>query len=304
LIDLFHFEQECVLSPRAHLKDLDTGSNWLERSDCEPLPIQGSCAIGRSADSDLVLNDERVSRRHAIIHSQGAHELWLVDLGSINGTYCNQRRVSQPIRLRDGDSIQIGPFGMVFRQSASHAPGPRENATAVKFKSLPCWLLLADLISSTQLVQRLNTEQLAMVTGTWLLGCKDAIERNGGIINKYLGDGLLVYWPSTEQVPRCLAKALQELRRLQDAGKTPFRFVLHHGRVTMGGMASLGEESLLGQEVNFVFRMEKLAGRLRLPCLLSEAACTQMAQELPVTDAGTHELEGFDGSHRFFRISS
>lgn len=44
--------------------------------------------------------------------SPGAGEYWLVDLGSRNGTYVNERRVSRPTPLRDGDRIQIGPFVM------------------------------------------------------------------------------------------------------------------------------------------------------------------------------------------------
>jgi adenylate cyclase len=278
----------------------EPSASWLERSGQEPLPIDGSCAIGRSADSNLVLNDDRVSRRHAIIHGQGNHEFWLVDLGSSNGTYLNQRRVSQPLRLQDGDRIQIGPFQMVFRQALDPAAGFSENPTAVEFRAIPCWLLLADIVGSTKIAQRLETVQLAMVTGGWLLDCKEAIERNGGAINKYLGDGLLAYWPASERVSARLVRALVDLRRLQTSGSTQFRLVLHHGQVTTGGLASLGEESLLGRDVTFVFRMEKLASRLGLGCLLSDAARAQLAQELTVTEAGSHALEGFDGTFPFF----
>ncbi|MBU6399599.1 MAG: FHA domain-containing protein [Verrucomicrobia bacterium] len=43
---------------------------WLELSGDETLLLRGSCAIGRSPSNPLVLADERVSRRHAIIHAQ------------------------------------------------------------------------------------------------------------------------------------------------------------------------------------------------------------------------------------------
>jgi len=42
---------------------------------------------------------------------------------------------------------------------------------------------------------------------------------------------------------------------MQQAEPLTFRFVLHRGKVYLGGAASLGEESLSGPEVNFVFRM-------------------------------------------------
>jgi diguanylate cyclase (GGDEF)-like protein len=63
--------------------------------------------IGRGDDTDIVLDDEGVSRRHAKIISRGDGSVQLVDLNSTNGTFNNGTRVEvQP--LCDGDKIQIG----------------------------------------------------------------------------------------------------------------------------------------------------------------------------------------------------
>jgi hypothetical protein len=61
----------------------------------------------------------------------------------------------------------------------------------------------------------------------------------------------------------------------------------------------MGEESLLGMEVNFVFRMERLASALGQPRLLSEAAARQLAGSLPTTPVGKHPLPGLEGEHWF-----
>jgi class 3 adenylate cyclase len=281
----------------------ESGSSWLERPNQASLPLEGSCAIGRSADSHVVLNDERISRRHAVIHSQGEREFWLVDLGSRNGTYVNQRRVSQPVRLHDGDHIQIGPFELVFRQALDPSASFLGQATAIAFKTNPCWMLLADIIGSTEAAQRVDTLQMAALTGKWVQACKEVIEGNSGMINKYLGDGLLAYWPSTGRLESRVAAALRQLSALQATSPTRFRFVLHHGSVTMGGMATLGEESLTGREVNFIFRMEKLASRLQLSSLLSHAARDQLGSAVVCVDAGSHSLEGFESTFPFFTLS-
>jgi len=55
--------------------------------------VTGNCSLGRAVGNDIVLVDDRVSRRHSTIHAQGERELWIVDLGSRNGTYLNGRRV-------------------------------------------------------------------------------------------------------------------------------------------------------------------------------------------------------------------
>ena len=61
-----------------------------------------------------------MSRRHALIHAQDGGEFWLVDLGTINGTYVNDDRVIAPTRLRDGDRVDLGRgFELVFRQPVS-----------------------------------------------------------------------------------------------------------------------------------------------------------------------------------------
>ncbi len=79
----------------------------------------GRVSAGRHPDSDLFLDDVTVSRRHAeILHHGGGYEL--VDLGSLNGTYVNRRRVERAV-LRDGDEVQIGKFKLVFRLGAGEA---------------------------------------------------------------------------------------------------------------------------------------------------------------------------------------
>ncbi len=62
--------------------------------------------IGRGAEADLVVDDAGVSRRHAEVHSEGGR-VWLVDLGSTNGTFVDGERVATG-QLADGSRITIG----------------------------------------------------------------------------------------------------------------------------------------------------------------------------------------------------
>src|SRR5262245_52918931 len=72
--------------------------------------------IGRDPACDIVLSRKTVSREHArIVRRRGVY--FLEDLDSADGTRVNGRTVSGPIRLRDGDLIQIGDW--LFRFSAS-----------------------------------------------------------------------------------------------------------------------------------------------------------------------------------------
>ncbi|MCL1871778.1 MAG: FHA domain-containing protein [Promicromonosporaceae bacterium] len=78
-------------------------------------PLQGtslpltnsSILIGRSPGSTLVLDDDYSSSRHARIFPQGG-QWFLEDLGSTNGTFVNDQRVTGVVPLPPGVGVQIG----------------------------------------------------------------------------------------------------------------------------------------------------------------------------------------------------
>ncbi|MCO4770364.1 MAG: FHA domain-containing protein [Deltaproteobacteria bacterium] len=67
---------------------------------------QESVLIGR-LNTDLVVRDTDVSRRHCIVEVFDASQVYLRDLNSTNGTFVNGRRISS-VRLRNGDQIRLG----------------------------------------------------------------------------------------------------------------------------------------------------------------------------------------------------
>ncbi len=71
-----------------------------------------STAIGRHPDSDVFLDDITVSRRHVVIDKTDAGYV-LRDVGSLNGTYVNKKRVDES-PLRYGDEVQIGRYRLSF----------------------------------------------------------------------------------------------------------------------------------------------------------------------------------------------
>lgn len=87
------------------------------RSDTQQgmeVEVSSATVMGRSAESDLVLEDPYASDFHMRLVAQD-DGLMLHDLGSTNGTYVNGRRVTVPTQLRRGDTIQIGKTVMEVR---------------------------------------------------------------------------------------------------------------------------------------------------------------------------------------------
>ena len=278
---------------------------WLEAADGRRYPIKGSCSLGRSGANTIVLDSPKVSRRHALIHLQNIGELWLIDFGSSNGTFLNKRRIHRPIRLTDGDQITIGDQVFKLRQPIAISPEYKTEIMQQTFREIEdilCWLLVTDLRAFTPLSRQMQSEDLDVLLGAWIFSCKEIIENQHGIVNKYLGDGFLAYWPEAETSPQEILTVISALKDFQRQERPPFRLVVHFGPVAIGGIASMGEESLMGGEVNLIFRLEKLASSLGESCCLSEAAHTKLHGLVATRSLGEFELKGFEGKCAFFAV--
>jgi class 3 adenylate cyclase len=283
--------------------DVEEAGAWLEAARRENIPLRGNCSLGRSPKSSVVLESPKVSRRHAIINLQNVGEFWLIDLGSSNGTFVNKRRVHQPVRLSDRDTITVGDTVFTFRQPEEISSELRTTIaqqTIRETANIPVWLLVADIENFTPLSRSMVSDKLALLVGSWVSACKEIIEKHHGEIDKYLGDGFLAFWHDHPSSAGNIAAGLEKLKQLQK-NEPRFRLVLHHGLVSSGGLRAMGEESLMGKEVIFVFRMEKLAGSLGIRLLASAAARTRLGSALACEPAGGHELKGFEGTFEFFK---
>lgn len=73
----------------------------------EMFPLKGDrTTIGRGLQTDVRINDEGISRTHAVVEVEDGDYL-LSDAGSTNGTYANGNKVDR-YKLQEGDKIQIG----------------------------------------------------------------------------------------------------------------------------------------------------------------------------------------------------
>jgi adenylate cyclase len=283
---------------------------WLESPEGRRWPVAGAFSLGRSATNDLVIEDGKVSRRHALIHKQDDTEYWVIDLGSGNGTYLNGRRVIQPTRLSNGDTLQLGDHNLSFHQIAVRPISePRASQisaqTLISVKDVPCWLLVADIKGSSGMAARLSSTEMAMQVGRWMGACKEIVDSHGGAINKYLGDGFLAFWMAEAIETEHIISALRALKALQaDATGPRFRLALHYGTVAFGGAASHGEDSLSGVDVVVAFRMEKIAGELACDLLASEQAQQRLSGAFALRDLGSHPVAGLVGpARRFYAVS-
>ena len=76
--------------------------------------VTDSVVVGRSDEADVFLDDPYASTFHMrLTIDEGT--MVLADLGTTNGTYVNGRRVTTPMPLSTGDSVQVGKTIMEVR---------------------------------------------------------------------------------------------------------------------------------------------------------------------------------------------
>ncbi len=87
----------------------NAGSRYLLEADVT--------TAGRHPDAEVFLDDVTVSRRHAEFR-RGSEGFRLVDVGSLNGTYVNRRRIDDAL-LSGGDEVQIGKYRLLYFPAAA-----------------------------------------------------------------------------------------------------------------------------------------------------------------------------------------
>lgn len=94
-----------------------TGELLVVRSETQSgmsISVADSIVLGRSPEAEVLLEDPYASMFHMRLTMNG-DTLMLADLGTTNGTYVNGRRVTTPLPLSKGDSVQVGKTVMEVR---------------------------------------------------------------------------------------------------------------------------------------------------------------------------------------------
>lgn len=136
--------------------------------DGSSLDLPECTTIGRDQNNDVALRDDRqVSRHHARITRRQGRSI-IEDLGSANGTWVNQEKLSAPRELRDGDVIRVGRSLLQFREPAGSSPPPepgdRAMGRVIAFFSLKGGVGTTSLaVNMAIMLRRLTGDSVALI---------------------------------------------------------------------------------------------------------------------------------------------
>jgi adenylate cyclase len=245
-----------------------------------------------------------------------------MDLGSRNGTFVNDQRVIMPIILEPGARVRIADYELVFDQVPGDQPGEHMDATLAAMSHdtshaiLSVALLVCDIRGFSPMAEKLGDRRIAQVLGQWFRDIGNAVQSSGGIIDKYIGDAVLAYWPARDQVGTECATCLDVARTILELAGTrtwadteqPFRvgIALHFGRVTSSniGQVAVRDATIIGDTVNTAFRLEGVMKQLNQPLVMSQDFVTVLPSRQQLTDFGEFQLKGKSQQVRVFGLAA
>jgi adenylate cyclase len=284
-----------------------TGPHLVIHVGARTIALEGQhWTVGRSADNFIVIDEVSISRKHAMLQRLEDNHLYLIDLGSRNGTFVNDHRVMIPTPIRDGDHIRFGVVECTFhwpgelRPETMIAEGPATSLLQVRRLIS---VVVIDIRDYTGLTRRTDEQALSRVMAEWFRLIGGIVHTAGGYIDKHIGDAVMAVWfHGQDRVePQDLLRVARALDAINAATLTlhhifdlpsPIRIAagVNTGFAVIGntGTAQRPDYTALGDTVNAAFRIESATRTLAKDIAIGESTWEQL--RAIVGDADAHGL--------------
>lgn len=206
-------------------------------------------------------------------------------------------------------------FGQIVHPKVRDAIMERFPQTTVVYQEIS--VLFADIRGFTKRTAGQPPEIVGPLLNSFLAQALAAVEDKAGLVNKFLGDGVMALFgapePRTDHADVAVAAAVTLLERVQQLnqelvqrGQPPLNIGIgiHSGLALVGcfGTAKRREFSAIGETVNLAQRMEQLTKTLASPILLSYSTRQKLTTAIPVESLGEQPLPGSNAIFEIFRV--
>jgi class 3 adenylate cyclase/predicted ATPase len=249
---------------------------------------------------------------------------WLAAIGlpQYAGLFDEQRiELDVVSQLTDDDLKELGiPLGdrkRLLSAIASLAANASPDGTAVRAGAAAerrqITVVFCDLIGSTELAGRLDPEDLAAAMTSYHDCCKEVIERWGGHVAEFLGDGAVIYfgWPTAheddaERAVRAALELVAAVARLPVGSDSTLssRAGIATGLVMVGDTKSEAlahREGVVGETPNLAARAQALAGPGTV--VITPGTRRLIGDRFDLEPLGVHELRGIANPVEAWRVS-
>jgi len=223
-------------------------------------------------------------------------ELTDQDLERLGVSLGHRRRMLRAIRELPGPA----PAAV---QPAVTKPKPQDTAERRQLT-----VMFSDLVGSTALSARLDPEDLRGIIGAYHRCCTELVERNGGFVAKYLGDGLLAYFGypqahehDAERAVRAGLALVEAVPKVATAAGLPLqvRVGIATGVVVVGDLIGAGaaqEQAVVGETPNLAARLQAIAEPNTV--VIADSTRKLLGNLFELKDLGPRDLKGIAGPAR------
>jgi len=232
--------------------------------------------LGRGPGNDVILPYSWVSRKHTLVQREQTGIFTIMDLGSSNGTYVNNKRIYSPTILNNGDQIILGKTTVKFIHFVEEkAPIDETEAsldmTIAYIQKEIVTILVCDLHDFTSISEKLGNQVVSKLLQFWTKKIGSIVQEHDGLVDKFIGDAVMALWIGgnvDNGVRNALRTALEISNTTRKIGqgikglKTELEIgaAINTGEGLLGnmGVASHRDSTVIGDVVNVAFRLESM----------------------------------------------
>jgi class 3 adenylate cyclase/tetratricopeptide (TPR) repeat protein len=201
------------------------------------------------------------------------------------------------------NSVEKGAPKLAPATAAPVTPQPHDAAERRQLT-----VMFVDLVGSTALSARLDPEDMREIVGAYHRSCAEQINKAGGFVAKYMGDGVLAYfgYPQAHEhdAERAVLAGLalvEAVPKLSTTAGSPLqvRVGIATGLVVVGdliGMGAAQEQAVVGDTPNLAARLQALAEPNVV--VIAEGTRRLLGNLFEFEDLGAKNLKGIAGPVR------
>ena len=179
-------------------------------------------------------------------------------------------------------------------------------------------ILFSDIRNFTALTAGRPSAEVLAWLNRYLSAMSDVVKANGGFLNKFIGDGIMVVFgvplSQGERADACRAVqcALQMLEQVDALNSTmgteeprlKIGIGIHTGMLTAGNVGSPErlEYSVIGESVNLASRLESLTKEFKTAIVMSVSTWERIREGFPAVPLGEAEVRGFSGKMMLYGV--
>jgi adenylate cyclase len=207
------------------------------------------------------------------------------------------RLYEQRILLRDTLSRYVSPTmveEILKNPELLHLGGQRRHVT----------VLFADIMAFTTISEKMDPAEVVDMLNNFFSQMVDLVFEHQGTLDKFLGDGLMVFFGAPLAVPRAASQAVacaiamqQRLHALKQEGATPIqglRIGINSGEAIIGNIGSdrRMDFTIVGDVVNVAARLLEVGRQQEAPIVISEATYREVEGHFTLTPGPSVILRG------------